>query len=93
MPENYKAVQVFGCEKYYNLWVNATNVDGEMKTLAAGQSYELTAHGSTDRASSFKPMSLPDGVYFTQISNQSQTAFGVDNQGKLWTWGYSIYGQ
>ena len=64
-----------------------------MKTLAAGQSYELSAHGSTDRASSFKPMSLPDGVYMTQISNQQQTAFGVDNQGRLWTWGYSIYGQ
>ena len=35
----------------------------------------------------FKPMALPEGIYMTQIESYLQTAYGVDQNGDLWTWG------
>ena len=35
----------------------------------------------------FKPMALPEGIYLTQIESYLQSAYGIDQNGDLWTWG------
>jgi len=93
MPDGFKAKSIFGSEKYSNVWVNATNVDGEMKTLGAGDNCDLCGHNESNRCSSFKPLALPPDSYMTKIASEGQLAHGVDNNNNLWVWGSDIYGQ
>ena len=36
LPDGYKAKQVWGAEKYLNMWTTAADPDGALKTFGAG---------------------------------------------------------
>ena len=93
LPEGYKAKMIWGSEKCNNMWVTATDADGEMKTLAAGQTNSLFGHDSENRSGNFVPIKLPDNHYCIKIANQGYLVHGVDNNGNLWVWGNDIYAQ
>ena len=86
LPDDYKAKEVFGCERYNNLWVTAEK-DGVLKTFGAGSSTDLTGHNSSSQVSRFHALELPDGTYMTKISCQGYVAVGIDNHQQLWIWG------
>ena len=70
LPDGYKAKNIFGCEKYSNVWVTAADQQGNLKTFGAGHSIEMTGHGLTHTVSQFHALLLPDGVYMTKITSQ-----------------------
>ena len=92
LPEGYKAKQIWGSEKYYNMWANGADSDGTIKTFGAGQHADITGHNSTERTSSFKPLAVPEGTHMTKITCHGSVAHGVDNHNNLWVWGSEIYG-
>lgn len=51
------------------MWVTATNVDGELKTLGAGGSGSMIGHNSDERPDHFKEMSLPANTYCTKVAS------------------------
>ena len=87
MPDGWRAKQAFGCERFNNVWITAVNDAGEMKSFGAGQSTDLTGHGTGDRTSRFRELKVPEGTYMTKITNQGYIALGIDNQERLWVWG------
>ena len=92
MPDGFNAKQIWGSEKQHNIWVTATNQDGELKTLAAGGFTRMLGNAADNNPSSFVPVSLPDNTYLTKVASQgSQLVHGVDNHGNLWIWGESLY--
>ena len=93
LPEGYrKAFKVFGQEKRNNIWVNATDADGNMRTLGAGESEFMNARGRSDNNEKdrFKPIAVPEGTYMTQISCQGDSIFAVDQDANLWVWGCNL---
>lgn len=81
MPDGWRAKEAFGCERFNNVWINCVNENnGEIKSFGAGQSTDLTGHGSGDRTSRFRELRVPEGTYMTKITNQGYIAHGIDNQ-------------
>lgn len=80
MPDGWRAKEAFGCERFNNVWINCVNDAGEIKSFGAGQSTDLTGHGSGDRTSRFRELRVPEGIYMTKITNQGYIAHGIDNQ-------------
>mmetsp|Transcript_21015 Transcript_21015/g.28264 ORF Transcript_21015/g.28264 Transcript_21015/m.28264 type:complete len:249 (+) Transcript_21015:2219-2965(+) len=93
MPQGFKAKEIWGSEKSNNIWVNATNQDGELKTMAAGGNNQLLGHGQDNRPDIFTPVKLPDNTYLTKVASEGSLVHGVDNIGNLWVWGGEIYAE
>lgn len=89
LPEGYTGKAIFG-STHNIVWVNATNADGKMQTLGNGTNRkELGAINSDDHV--FRPLLLPDGIYFTKISSKGQTTHAIDNECNLWVFGDKFY--
>ena len=67
LPEGYTGKALFG--SIFNIiWVNATDADGNLKTLGNGEnSAKLGAKNNEEQV--FRPLLLPNGVYFTKITS------------------------
>lgn len=90
LPETggpWKAQQVFGSEKYSNLWVTATNSDGQKKSFGAGGDADCIGHNLGDNSNKFYEIGVPEGIWFPQIVSQRTIVFGIDNEGNMWQWG------
>lgn len=92
LPEGFKAKQIWGSEKNYNIWVTASNSDGDLKSFGAGETIDVTGTNETERTTIFKPLAVPDGTYMTKITSHGMLVHGVDNNHNLWVWGSEIYG-
>mmetsp|Transcript_31771 Transcript_31771/g.42090 ORF Transcript_31771/g.42090 Transcript_31771/m.42090 type:complete len:85 (+) Transcript_31771:54-308(+) len=84
MPsEDWRVKKVFGCEKYNNIWVTATNTStGKTCSLGAGANSQLVGHGQDTSVSMFYELELPDGVYMTKIlcqGNSDAIVHAIDN--------------
>ncbi len=60
----WKALQVWGCEKYNNLWVLAEDADGKKKCFGAGGEECSIGHDEDSNSSGFKALAVPDGTWF-----------------------------
>lgn len=48
---------------------------------------------NTDQTSCFSPVAVCGNITFSKLYCCYRSSFGIDNTGKLWSWGQNIYGQ
>ena len=86
MRAGYKALNVYCSERYYVAYI-AAEKDGKKVMLSAGDEYDMLGQGTRDESSSFKPLKLPDDVFFPQLSTQGRATWAIDEDQNLWMWG------
>ena len=91
LPDGWFAEKIWAVEKYFTIFCTAHKTDNpdEKRTFCIGQDSLQIKDGSSNHWGQVK---LPEGKYFTHVASQLYTAFGVDNDGILYTWGNRVDG-
>ena len=79
--DEWTALQVFGCEKFNNIWMTAMNSNGVKRTFGAGQQITLIGHGLKSSASKWSELDVADDVHMTKIVCQGENVLvhAIDN--------------
>lgn len=88
MAEGYKALKVWACDLYDNIWVLAIK-EGEdgKKIFCLGSDYDMVGGGDSNGARSWRTPKIPENTWFEQMESSGMYALGVDNHGNCWEWG------
>lgn len=89
MPEGWKALNCWACDRYLNIWVLAEKADDpSVKQIwSCGGDYDMVGCGDRSAAPNWRKPIFPEGTYMKFISSQGMSAYGIDQNDEVWEWG------